>query len=472
MIKRTASILIFLSFFLLPSHIFAENYKEGEILVKFRPSINLDERLQIHRQISATLKYQISKLGVDALQVNNQNLGDTLRNLKNDPRILYAEPDYKAQAYELVNDPYFLNNYQWTITKIQLAATGTSAWNITHGSSSVKVAVVDTGIDSSHPDLAGKVVDSTNCTDSPTKDDLYGHGTHVSGIISADTNNNLGIAGVGFNTSLINAKALDDSGSGYYSWIANCIVWAADDGAKVINMSLGGSADSQTLKDAIDYAYQKGVVLVAAAGNSGSSSPSYPAYYSDVLSVAATDSNDNKPSWSNYGNWVNVAAPGVNIYSTLPTHTNAFNTLNYGYLSGTSMASPHVAGLAALLFSTNNLNNLQVITAIEKNADNISGTGTLWQYGRINAYKSVLSVSTQNTNVSPTLTPSPTQTPSPTPTPTLLPSPTPTPLPTSTPTPVPSSTPTPKPFPTPTPSPSNNNWWWSRVCQRIPWWCK
>lgn len=471
--RRTALLILTLfsvKLFFLTSPVLASDSTKGSIIVKYRPAVNLEDRINLHHQINATLKFQVAKLNIDSLHINRLSMDSTLQALKNDPRVLYAEPDYQAKAYELVNDPYFVQNYQWGLYKIDAASPGVSAWNLTHGSPSVKVAVIDTGIDTAHPDLAGKVVDSNNCTDSPTSDDLFGHGTHVAGIIAADTNNGQGVAGVGYNTSLINAKSLDDTGSGYYSWIVNCLVWATDDGAKVINMSLGGSADSQALRDAIDYAYQHGVVLVAAAGNSGSSSPSYPAYYGKVLSVAATDINDNKPSWSNFGSWVNVAAPGVNILSTLPTHPNAFNILNYGYLSGTSMASPHAAGLAALIFSLGSFTNSQVMTSIENNADKIIGTGSLWQYGRINAYKSVLSLSSNNASLSPT----PTSTLSPTLTPTPIPTATPTPRPTSTPTPTPTLTPTPVPTspPTPTPTPTNNNWWWSRICQRIPWLCK
>jgi len=149
-------------------------------------------------------------------------------------------------------------------------------------------------IKSSHEDLTGKVVAAKNFTTSRTTDDKYGHGTHVAGIAAAVTNNSKGVAGAGVNCSLMNGKVLGDNGSGAYSWLINGIIWAADNGANVSNMSLSGSSESQALLDAVNYAWGKGVVLVAAAGNNGNSTPVYPAFYDNVIAVAATDQNDNR----------------------------------------------------------------------------------------------------------------------------------------------------------------------------------
>ncbi|MBI3379760.1 peptidase S8 [Candidatus Gottesmanbacteria bacterium] len=449
------------SFFLFVFPSFAQEYKPDEVVVKMRPSNSLEERLKFHHEIGAQQTFQIENLGVDILHFEGIPIERILERLKSDPRILYAEPNYKATAFDMTNDPALLQNLQWGLLKVQAAANTDSAWTISRGRSSIQVAVLDTGIDSNHQDLQGKVSASKNCTDSNTVDDRYGHGTHVSGIISADTNNGIGVAGVGYNISLINAKGLGDDGSGYYSWLADCLVWATDNGAKVINMSLGGSSDSQLLSDAINYAWNKGVVLVAAAGNSGSNSPSYPGYYSNVISVAATDQNDAKASFSNYGNWVKVAAPGVGIYSTLPDTPNAFKQTTYGYGSGTSMATPFVSGLAGLIFSLGNFDNTTVVNYIQNNADKIPGTGSNWVYGRINAYQSLLAARGTG-NVRPSISPTPTNTP--------------TPIPTSTPTPKPTSTPTPTPTPTtasipvspkaPTPPPVPP--WLARLCSRLP----
>ncbi|MFC1924461.1 S8 family serine peptidase, partial [Chloroflexota bacterium] len=246
----------------------------------------------------------------------------------------------------------------------------------------IDIAILDTGIDQDHVDLAAKIVANMNFTSSGTVDDNYGHGTHVAGIAAAGN----GVAGIGFDSSLMNGKVLGDNGSGYYSWVASGVIWATDNGAEVINMSLGGTAYSSTLQSAIDYAWDNGVVVVAAAGNNGSSTQFYPAACTNCIAVAATSSSDSMASWSNYGDWVDVAAPGVSIYST--TINN-----NYGYKSGTSMASPHVAGLAALVFTTeadasgNGYRNDEVRSAIESSCDDIglSGIG----HGRINAYRAV-----------------------------------------------------------------------------------
>lgn len=460
---RLLSILIFwLILFLHPSFsVFAQDYKDDEIIVRFRPSLTYVDRFAFHREMSSRQTGIIDKLGIEVIKVENRDFKTILDRLQHDPRVLYAEPNYIATTYELTNDPGVANNLQWGLFKIQAAATGVSAWNLSKGADTVKVAVIDTGIDFDHEDLLGKVVANRNCTDSYTSDDLYGHGTHVAGIIAAIPNNRIGIAGLGYNVSLINAKALGDAGSGYYSWIADCIVWAADNGAKVINMSLGGGNSSKALDDALQYAYKKGSLLVAAAGNSGSSSPSYPAYNKNVISVAAIDKDDHKPNWSNWGSWVDVAAPGVTIYSTLPNHPNAFKQLNYGYLSGTSMATPFVSALAGLIFRVASVDNLSTERIIEDNADKTAGTGISWIYGRINTYKSLSSLNSISP-IAPTAPITPTAIP-------LTVTPTATPSPTSTPTPTVITSPT----PTATAPPSSPKPpWLMKLCNRYPWICK
>lgn len=462
--KFFAALILLLFYFFSPTPSFAESYKPDEVIVKMRSTTSLEDRLKFHRDIEAELVNQIQNLDVDIVHISGVPIERILERLKSDPRVLYAEPNYTTEAYEMTNDPALLDNLQWGLLKVQAAAYTDSAWSLTRGRTNITVAVLDTGIDPNSQDLQGKVIAAKNCTDSNTSNDRYGHGTHVAGIVAANTNNNLGVASVGYNISLINAKGLGDLGSGYYSWLANCLVWAADNGASVINMSLGGSADSQLLSDAISYADRKGVVLVAAAGNSGSNSPSYPAYYSRVLSVAATDQNDVKASFSNFGTWVDVAAPGVGIYSTLPTVQNAFKQTGYGYASGTSMASPFVAGLAGLLFSIGTFDNNDVVRLIQENTDKIAGTGSNWVYGRINAYKTLLAArGTENIRIDitptviPTLTPTQTLTPTPSPKPTITP------------------TPTPKPSLTPTPTPAktiNPKNPLSRLCNRFPSLCR
>ena len=366
------------------------------------------------------------------LSVPQSKISQYVQLLSKDPSVEYVEPDYKVSVLETTDDPSIVNSTQWGMYKIMAAANGISAWDTAKSNNAVKIAILDTGIDQNHEDVSSKIVLQHNCTDSATVDDLYGHGTHVAGIAAASTNNGLGVAGTGYNASLMNAKALADDGSGYHSWIAECITWATDSGADVINLSLGGASSSNTLQNAIAYAWNNGVVVACAAGNSGDTRRQYPGWYSQCIAVAATDSNDQKASFSTYGqSWVDVAAPGVNIYSTVPNHTNKLGSLNYANLSGTSMATPHVAGLAGLLFGINGLNNQQVRNFIEQHADKIAGTGNYWKWGRMNALNAVnAALNTPESTPTPTAvpqttpTPTPTVRPSPTPTPTLSPTPT------------------------------------------------
>lgn len=296
---------------------------------------------------------EISEIpGIDTFVLEVKNAAEAIRNLRNE-RIDYVEIDAVATA--LSNDSLYPN--QWALPKIswdKLDATS-SAFN--PATPSAEIAVVDTGVDYTHPDLAGKVDtgedwDFVNNDNDAMDDNL--HGTHVAGIAAADTNNSTGIGGVSINTAkILPVKVLDQNGSGYYSWIASGIIYAADHGAKVINLSLGGNIKSTTLENAVNYAWNKGTVVVAAAGNSNNSSKTYPGAYTNAMAVWASNQNDGKASFSSYGTWVDIGAPGVSILSTIPFSKDTKDGLQDGYYlgSGTSMATPHVAGLAGLLYS-------------------------------------------------------------------------------------------------------------------------
>lgn len=372
-----------------------DEFVPGEVLVKFRPGAPGAEVAAGHRQAGGEPREVIPGIDVQVVKVPPGRERAAVETYRRNPNVLFAEVNgfYSAvQATWTPNDPLF--GQQWQYPKI----AAPEAWSVTQGSSGVAIAILDTGIDQSHEDLAAKIQRNVNFTTSPTVDDRYGHGTHVAGSAAASTNNGKGVAGTCLNCGLYNVKVLADNGSGAWSWIASGIVWAADNGARVINMSLGGSSGSSTVEDAVNYAWGKGVVLVAAAGNSGTSSPSYPAFYQNVIAVAATDQNDAKASFSNYGTWVDIAAPGVSILSTAPDHSNKIwgKGVKYGTLSGTSMATPHVAGVAGLVWSTGLCTsapspNQCVRDRIETRADKISGTGTYWANGRLNAYNAVSS---------------------------------------------------------------------------------
>jgi len=359
------------------------DFSSQQILVKFKPGTSLPEVAQIHRQLGGQVKETIPGIGVQVVTVPKGYMVAKANAYSSNPRVAYAEPDFVVQAVGSPDDPYF--GYQWGLTKVGAP----EAWEVTTGSPSINIAILDTGVDLDHPDLADKIVSNINFSNSATVDDVHGHGTHVAGIAAATTNNGIGVAGLGYASSIMNVKVMGDTGSGTYSWIASGIIWAADNGAEVINMSLGGSSASSTLEDAINYAWSKGVVVVAAAGNYGNTAPLYPAYYTNCIAVAATDSLDRLAGWSNYGDWVDVAAPGVGIYATLKNN-------GYGYKSGTSMAAPHVAGLAGLVFTTvsdtngdGRLND-EVRSRIEAACDDIGVSGI--GYGRINAARAVGSV--------------------------------------------------------------------------------
>jgi thermitase len=246
-------------------------------------------------------------------------------------------------------------------------------WQITTGSEGTIIAVLDTGIDGNHQELSGKVIAEVNLTDSPTVSDIHGHGTHIAGIISAK-DDALGISGIAPDCSLLNVKVADDLGTCQASALARGIIWAVDNGASVINISIEIGEPSTELEKAIEYAWNQGSLLVAAAGNSGSDAPAYPAYYENCLAVSAIKPDNNLAPLSNYGDWVSVLAPGFNIYSTLPGN-------GYGFKTGTSFACAYVSGLAALLFDVatdtnqNGRTNDEVWSIIESGCHGIDVAG-------------------------------------------------------------------------------------------------
>ena len=260
---------------------------------------------------------------------------------------------------------------RWGVVRIEAPR----AWQITRGDKSIIVAVLDTGINTDNPDLADRVVAEVNFTGSPTSDDLYGHGTHMAGTIAA----------VAPNCRLLNVKVADDTGRSEASVVARGIVWAVDYGAQVINISLAMRA-SPDLEEAVNYAWSRGAIIIAAAGNQGGSQPVYPAYYANCLAVAGTNKSDALALLSGHGYWVDVAAPGFNIYSELPRN-------QYGYKTGTSAAVAHVAGVAALVFSVaedgngDGALNDEVQWAIENGCTPITGDGV--GKGLVNAFQAV-----------------------------------------------------------------------------------
>jgi thermitase len=372
----------------------AQGCVPDELLVKFQPGTPAAARAAVHRAVGGTVCGRVAALDVDVVALPPHVAPQQAAAIyARSATVQYAEPEPVFTATSIPNDPSFAQ--QWGLTKIQAP----QAWDVALGSAGISIAILDSGIDPSHPDLAAKIVASQNFSSSSTVDDVYGHGTHLAGIAAAITNNGVGIAGVGANCTLMNGKVMEDDGRGASAAaLAQGITWAADSGAKVICMSLGSPTSSQTVAAAVDYAWTAGAVLVASAGNSGNSAPNYPAAYPQCISVAATDPSDQREvqatGASTFGSWVDVAAPGAGILSTLPTHRFALQSeglsLNYGALSGTSQSAAFVAGLAGLVWGTQyGSSNATVRARIEATCDRIPGTGTLWVSGRINAARAV-----------------------------------------------------------------------------------
>ena len=372
----------------------------GQVLVKFKPDTSqntIDNELKRH---GAKVADQVAAIGVLVLAVPQNAQDRIISALLQNPNVEFAEADYLAFATAAPSDTYFTN--QWGLENTGQTIKGQvgtvdadinapTAWNTTAGTN-IRIAILDTGIDQDHQDLSAKIVLQQNFTTSSTVDDLYGHGTHVGGIAAAVTNNGKGVAGGCPGCSLLNGKVLRDDGAGAYSWIANGITWAADNNAKVINLSLGGSSPSKTLESAVNYAYNKGSVVVAAAGNCGCQQKLYPAAYNNAIAVAATNNKDQRASFSSYSaKWVDVAAPGQDIFSTFPNHPYTINkSLNYDFGSGTSMATPMTSATAALIWTTNyGTSASSVRSRLESTADKISGTGTYWSAGRVDAASAV-----------------------------------------------------------------------------------
>ncbi|TMD34631.1 MAG: peptidase S8, partial [Chloroflexi bacterium] len=253
-----------------------------------------------------------------------------------DSRVRSVEVDQQRKTAATPSDPLY--SMQWNLPKI--------GWDNVFGSvtpsGTATIAILDTGVDASHPDLAGRVLPGYSAfAGSNPATDPNGHGTEMAGITVATTDNQTGIAGVAYSgVSIIPVQVLDSTGVGQDSDIVNGVIWAADNGANVILMPFSNTGFSQTLQDAVSYAWSKGVVLIAATGNNGSSSATYPAGDADVVGVSATDQNDALWSGSNYGADTFIAAPGVSIPTTEPGGT-------YISISGTSASSAMVAGVAA-----------------------------------------------------------------------------------------------------------------------------
>jgi serine protease len=416
--------------------IYADNniYLKGVVIIKLKDApVNLSS---VHASLPVKINNFLSSFGMEkSLPFMPQKVNEAENTFNNivvvyfkddvDPQFIssklnrfeeveWAEPKFLYETSFIPNDPSYPQQY--ALSKIQAA----QAWDITQGDTSVVVAIVDTGVDWDHPDLAaniwrnwGEIPDNgidddnngfiddyigwdfgglTGIPDNNPMEDKPEHGTHVAGIASAVTNNGVGIASIGFKSKVMAVKASQDNirtpgGQALISYGYEGIIYAADNGADVINLSWGGSSYSLLAEEVIAYATSQGALVVAAAGNSNSSLPFYPASYTNVLSIASTDQGDMKSGFSNFGSNIDISAPGSGIYSTWQNDT-------YLHSSGTSMAAPLAAGLAALVKAQfPSYLPLQIGEQVRVNADDINSQNPNFQYmlgkGRINAFKAV-----------------------------------------------------------------------------------
>jgi subtilisin family serine protease len=353
-------------------------YVPGQLLVKFTPGATSQKASAALAHAGATVNENVGQIGVRVVGVPSAETSAAAASLAASPAVDYVERDVAVGEFgtrqPAPNDPFWPN--QWG----PLAVSAQKAWSTTQGSPSVVVAVLDTGIDFRQPDLRGATVQGYDVVnDDADPSDDQGHGTATAGVLAARTNNGRGVAGICGRCSIMPVKVLDSTGSGTTAGLAAGIIWAADHGARVISMSLGAPSSTQTLADAVAYADAKGIVLVASAGNSGSANPSYPAAYPQVISVAGTSPSSALYSWSNYGSWVQVAAPGCNA---APWLNNSY--VNY---CGTSSAAPVVAGIVALALSAKpNASKAELVQAITSGA--IHGPDGV-QYGIVNAQRTL-----------------------------------------------------------------------------------
>ena len=372
-------------------------YAAGELLITYQEQASDNAVESLDEEVGAEVGEELPEIDARLFEfpevkrepsedVRERDLAQIKEELQRNPAVESVGYNYVYSASYTPNDPRFPQ--QWGLRKTGFE----SAWNRARGSGT-RIAIVDSGADVRHVDLRLKIAgqcDLINNDDTcnSTVEDPFKHGTHVAGIAAAETGNGEGVAGGCPNCKLLIAKVLDGYGLGTAADVAKGIIWGVDNGAKVVNLSFASTGDARVVRDAVDYATRRGVVVVAAAGNTRKRTVEYPAAYSNVIAVAATDQDDQRASFSggyssNSGNWVDIAAPGENILSTVPGD-------RYAYMSGTSMATPHVSALAGLLASQG-LDAARIEKRIFNTAVDLGKAGhdSYFGYGRIDAGRAV-----------------------------------------------------------------------------------
>src|SRR5450756_129380 len=352
----------------------------GRLIVQERAGADPDRVSRAFLMQGAVGMRRIPQLGHHVLQIPEARVDRAIESLLDTGLFTFVERDGIAFAEAVPNDAYFAS--QWHLATIQAP----SAWNSSVGSAAQPIAIVDSGIDATHPDLASRIMAGWNFLSGNTDThDQMGHGSAVAGTVAAATNNLTGVAGVTWANPIMPLVVVDSTGYAYYSNIASAITYAADHGARIINISIGGTSPSSSLQSAVNYAWNKGSVVFAAAGNGGSSTPYYPAGCDNVVAVSATDQSDALAGFSNYGSWIDLSAPGTDILTTSSGG-------GYGPHSGTSFSSPIAAGVGALALAVRpSLSASALVSLLEANSDDlgVAGFDPSFGWGRVNAYKAV-----------------------------------------------------------------------------------
>jgi thermitase len=362
------------------------HYYKNQVTVKFQKIPTKQELTKMEKDIDGKIMKQMNHIFMFQSESKTaEELKDYFENIQH---VEYAEPNYIYLQNEVPNDLLYLR-YQWNLPAIQTE----EGWRLSQGNENVVIAVIDSGVDLDHPDLVHRLKKGYNVlANNDLPEDDNGHGTHVAGIIASETNNREGVAGITWFNHIMPIKALNSEGYGSSFDVAKGIIWAVDHGARIINLSLGNYQPSELLQEAVRYAYERGVVIIAASGNDNSSQPSYPAAYHEVLSVGAINPDGSRAEFSNYGNYLDVVAPGTGIPSTFVHH-------RYAALSGTSMAAPHVTALAGLILSLNpELSNIEVMNIINRSTVDLGtpGNDPFFGNGLINIYNAMQLASKRN----------------------------------------------------------------------------
>jgi subtilisin family serine protease len=359
----------------------------GQVVVMVRETVTLSAVLDDHVGGDVTLVDTIPELRAAVLSVPAGQEDSWISTLGADPRVEFAERNALLRALTIPDDPIY-KEFQWGLRKIGMEAV----WDVTMGNPNVVVAVLDTGVDEAHPDLEPNVLEGYDfVNDDPDAWDDSSHGTHVAGVIAALGNNGEGTAGIAWRSKILPIKVLDSKGLGPDAAVSKGIIYAVENKARVINLSSGTPYQSRLLDEAVRFAERRGVLVVAAAGNTGDKGNEviYPAAYSTVMAVGATDEKDGAPPFSQRQPYVAISAPGVDVPG--PAWRDAGNG-PYILHTGTSAAAPHVSGLAALLLSIkSDLTPQQLRETITGTADEVNprSGGSFLGAGRINAFKAV-----------------------------------------------------------------------------------